>query len=199
MPAANVQSAWKHYYCAKKIHAEIKRKRVRHEAFFRVLRKIADGNRVLEIGVGFASCFLIMDRFYDCNPVGIECDEDMLEIALSNVQRIDDRLVSNIIRGSAFFLPFAAQSFEIAYCQGFLEHFEDRQIRCLIDEGLRVAAYFGFSVPTPYFKSTDNLIGDERLLSKQYWRGKVLNDYTVIQDQYYHEREEYFAIVASPV
>ncbi len=75
------------------------------------------------------------------------------------------------MQGDAFNLPFADGAYDVAFSQGFFEHFEDADIENLLREQARVARRVVFSVPNAAYGVQD--FGNERLLTKPAWDGLI--------------------------
>lgn len=69
-------------------------------------------------------------------------------------------------------LAYPADSFDVSFSQGVLEHMNDEQIRKSSAELLKASRTFIFSVPGNHYKHRD--FGDERLLSMERWK-KILS------------------------
>lgn len=185
---------WSSYYAGRDIHQEYARKAKRHKLYFEAIRKLAGKGRVIEIGTGFGTCTVVLLIDYGLRPVSIDIDGQMLDMARNNHSQIAPSLATGLIQGSGLYLPFGLFSFNVAFSQGLLEHFDDTTIKRFVSEGLRVARYFAFSVPSCYFNDGVHLMGDERLLSKENWED-ILSDCKMVESEYYCNREEYFAIL----
>jgi hypothetical protein len=189
------ESDWSRYYKNRNIHEEFKRKEIRHKPYFETIGNISPNKKALEIGIGFGTCFAIMNKQFGFKTTGIENDKQMLQIAQRNLASLGDDLHKQIVAATGFNLPFLTKSYSTVYSQGLMEHFEDEQIHNLIEEGLRVADFFCFSVPTKNFVLQEHLIGNERLLSKSQWE-KIIGKYKIVKSETYSAEEEYFAIVS---
>jgi len=189
-------TSWSSYYADRDIFREYARKADRHKDFFHAIKRLTSSGRLVEIGVGSGTCAVVLHLDYGLWPVGVDIDEQMLNIARRNFARINASLLAErLVQGDGLHLPFAPMSFDVAYSQGLLEHFEDEVIRDFVDEGLRVSRYLAFSVPSCYL-ITGHLRGDERLLSKHQWE-RILAGYSLIASEYYYHHEEYFAIITN--
>lgn len=75
---------------------------------------------------------------------------------------------ARFLQGDGFHLEeFTDGEFAVAFSQGLLEHFSDREILALLSEQLRVARLAVFSVPNNAYERRD--FGDERLMSGEQW------------------------------
>lgn len=77
---------------------------------------------------------------------------------------------------------FFGQKFDLVFSQGFLEHFDDKQIRMLIRQQLKVANKIIISVPSVFYPLRD--FGNERLLSVNKWK-IILKDFDIERIRYY--------------
>jgi ubiquinone/menaquinone biosynthesis C-methylase UbiE len=66
-------------------------------------------------------------------------------------------------------------SFDILYHQGFLEHFEDSEIKLFLKEQSRVSKYIVFDVPISRRNDKIQEFGNERFLSLKQWK-KIIKD-----------------------
>lgn len=74
------------------------------------------------------------------------------------------------------------QKFDLVFSQGFLEHFDDKQIRVLIRQQLKVSNKIIISVPSVFYPLRD--FGNERLLSVNDWK-RILKDFSIERVRYY--------------
>ena len=112
--------------------------------------------------------------------VSIDNNNKILTNARENNKRFKSKV--EFKEADAFHLDFPDNNFDIAFSQGFFEHFSDFDINLLLKEQLRVAKKVIFSVPTFYYRNRD--FGNERLLLKRHWRD-ILKDFNVTDDGYY--------------
>lgn len=102
---------------------------------------------------------------------------------------------ASLLRSDGFRLPFGKQVFEMAYSQGFLEHFSDGQIKLLVEQQLKVARFVIFSVPSCHYPKRD--LGDERLLSLTRWK-RLLTGFPLESLSYYYNDQMLLGILRSP-
>lgn len=138
--------------------------------------------KILEIGSGLARLSIFLS-YFDLEVISIDNDMDVLSNACKNNKKFNGKV--NFIRQDAFNLGFKDDSFDIAFSQGFLEHFDDEKAIKLIEEQLRVAKIVIFSVPNNYYPNKD--FGNERRLSKEKW-DDILKDFLLIESKNYYKK-----------
>jgi SAM-dependent methyltransferase len=134
--------------------------------------------KILEIGVGGGSTSIFLS-YLGIETHAVDNDPGVIKKSKENNDHLKGSL--RIKEGDAFNLPYKNDSFDIICHQGFFEHFEDREIRTLLTEQLRVAKRVIFSVPTRYYLFS--YMG-ERLLLKSKWE-EILKGFNVKKSQYY--------------
>jgi SAM-dependent methyltransferase len=122
-------------------------------------------SRALEVGVGSGTMSLFVGT-RGVEVVGVDDDARIVERARDRARAVTT--VSYVV-GDAFRLTslFPAGSFDVAFSQGFFEHFDDEQIRDLTRQQLTVARRVLFSVPSDQYPRQD--FGNERLMSPAQW------------------------------
>lgn len=150
-----------------------------------MLEDLARHDSVLEVGTGTGMLSSVLSRV--CRTVvSVDDDPVVLETARTTTATVGGEAVE-LVRGDAFALPFATDSFAACYSQGLLEHFGDEEIVGMVDEQLRVASSVHISVPSlfyPHFgRRGPGLIGNERLMTLGRWM-RVLGRFAV-EGRYY--------------
>ncbi|OGZ41603.1 MAG: hypothetical protein A3C80_00160 [Candidatus Ryanbacteria bacterium RIFCSPHIGHO2_02_FULL_45_43] len=137
---------------------------------------------VLEVGIGTGT----MSAFLSLS--GIECigvdNNDAIVTAANGVNKI---LGAHAIfhKADASSLPFKNLYFDIVFSQGFFEHFTDDAIIIFLREQLRVGKKVILSVPNNFYPKKD--IGNERLLTKEYWDGFLSSNFRMLYSTNYYE------------
>ncbi len=85
--------------------------------------------------------------------------------------------IFKLIHRKEEFRRFWKNQFHTVFSQGFLEHFSDNDIKRLFDIQFAMGKVVAFSVPLDKFGHQSR--GDERLLSKEYWR-KLVAKYKIL-------------------
>lgn len=123
---------------------------------------------VLELGCGISSItwalYQLCGKHYYS---GMDNSVEMLKLSYINlnnagvVENNDVELIRHDIRN---FYPF--KQFDVVHSHGVLEHFSDEEIQAILKHN-RSAAHFHY---VPSAKYTTKTMGDERLLTPDYWR-----------------------------
>jgi SAM-dependent methyltransferase len=155
-------------------------------------------DRILEVGTGTGMLSALLSRAAPL-VVSLDQSEEILRTA-DDFQRTVRGQVRQV-RGDAFRLPFKDQTFDAAFSQGLLEHFDDEGVRTIVLEQRRVAATVFASIPSAFYprigRRGPGLIGNERLLSARRWRD-VLADFEVSSHYYADYKLATFAGVTLP-
>jgi len=128
---------------------------------------VAEGSRrVLEVGVGTGMMGVFLSQ-WGLDVTGVDNDTRVLEIAAALGKRLNGSV--SLVQGDAFRLAdsLGDAQFDVAFSQGFFEHFDDEAIRELVRQQLAVASRVVFSVPGDGYPTRD--FGNERLMSPARW------------------------------
>jgi len=141
---------------------------VRLRFFLWTLRRHVDaGAHLLEVGFGSGTtAVLLADLGYRVTA----CDLNS-ELVARLASKYKDWISSNqlcVQQADMFQLPWAEQTFDLAYHQGVFEHFPDDRIIAALREQSRVARLVAFDVPNHRYGAQP--FGDERLLRIGHWR-----------------------------
>lgn len=126
--------------------------------------------RVLEVGTGTGMLSALVSLLAS-GVVTVDSSTHVLRTAAGFATGVGAKVEA--VRGDAFCLPFAADSFDVCFSQGLLEHFSDADAVALVGEQLRVAPVVHVSVPSVFYphvgRRGPGLVGNERLLSLSRW------------------------------
>jgi SAM-dependent methyltransferase len=165
--------SWDEVYSAPRQFSDMLRWGVTHD---RLISRIVTSDRALEVGTGTSMLSSLVSKFCE-TVVSVDANADVLHTAAQFVSAVRSHV--RLVQADAFFLPFADESFDVVFSQGFLEHFGDADVRRLIDEQLRVARLVLVSVPSAFYphlgRRGPGLIGNERLMGSRRWRS-ILGD-----------------------
>lgn len=132
-----------------------------------VIKHSVNGKPVIECGAGTGK-FSAYLAFLGLDVYAIDFEFEMVEQAKQISNRISPNNPVKVIQGDISNIPFTDKQFSVAHSSGVFEHFDDDNIKLLINEQLRVADTIIFSVPSIYFDN--KMYGNERFLSKNDWR-----------------------------
>ena len=119
----------------------------------------------LEAGCGSA----IMSVFLAMTGVDVTaCDRDDEVLKKAEATAASWKARVRFQNADLLKLAYPADSFDVSFSQGVLEHMTDDQVRKSSAELLRASKAFIFSVPGAHYKHKD--FGDERLLTMGEWK-----------------------------
>ena len=188
-----MKRTWSDMYGRHMSQEEIAENIDNHKGFLDVVMA-GNPSKVVEVGAGSGVMAAYFSERVD-EVVSVDNDKEVLEYAEKNCRRLGGDV--DFREEDAFNMSFSDNSFDVAFSQGFFEHFSDDDIRTLLKEQLRVAKEVVFSVPTAYYRNRD--FGNERLLSAGKWRD-ILKDFNVVDDrEYLHLRRKKNFLIKLPM
>jgi len=121
--------------------------------------------RILEVGSGTGVMAILLSHLgYDV--VSIDNNRKVLNLAKENNKKFNGNVKFEY--GDAFKMKYKDNKFDLAYSQGFYEHFDNLKIKQLLDEQLRVCKKaVVVSVPNNNYPEYD--FGNERLMPLKFW------------------------------
>ena len=155
--------SWEAYYAPELTRYRHLRNVLHHVAMFRALRRLRP-QRVLEVGAGTGSHSIFLS-YFGCHVTSVDLSAPLIERCVRHNERL--RGNARFAAMDAFRLGFRDGAFDVAFSQGFFEHFSDDQIEALLAEQSRVARRVVLSVPNRRYAVQD--FGDERLLTREEW------------------------------
>jgi len=154
-----------------------------HRPFLSEIASIGQEDKeMLEVGSGSSALSIFLSHL-GYKIVSIDNDEGVLNTARQNNTLLNGRVAFK--KADACNLPFEDNRFDVCFSQGFFEHFDDDNIRKLLDEQMRVSNVVIFSIPTFWYPSQD--FGNERLMKKEDWL-EILAEFKVHSAVYYSGR-----------
>lgn len=141
--------------------------------------------RILEVGLGTGSMSTFLSHL-GYAVTGLDNVPEILKYAAHNNQAYGGRRITFVL-GDAFAMPFKDNEFDVAFHQGFFEHFSDHDIQALLDEQLRVAKAVVMSVPGKHYGKLD--YGNERLMTKAEWEEILANYQVATSKEYLHVKK----------
>lgn len=176
-----IKRDWLDFYKRVDIDKEIAHQRPVHKKLIDSI-VFSSAEKVLEVGSGAAalSIFLIKDK--NINLITADKKLDILKKVVRDAKGLEVDIKA--VCADGFRLPFKDNSFGLVFSQGLLEHFQDAEIKDLVNEKLRVSSESVLvSMPNNYYKHRD--LGDERLLSKEEWE-ELLSGFDIIESRNYY-------------
>jgi len=145
--------------------------------------------RVLEVGCNVGDQLLLLKKLGYANLWGIELQDYAVEIARKRASGI------NIVKGSAFYIPYKANFFDVVFTSGLLIHISPDDIEKVLDEIYRCTSSYigGFENYTSHGYQMVNYRGKDNLLWKTDFSKLFLDrfrDLKRVKERKYHYRED---------
>lgn len=145
------------------------KKQKRRKTIEAVTRNTPEKGRILEAGCGTSALSVWLNgQGYETHS--LDSDLRMLDIASKLNKACGTSVVYH--RGDLYKMPFPDDYFDTVFSHGVLEHFALNTISNALNEGLRIANTYVFSLPT-IFDVSNGLRGDEHLLTYFHWARMV--------------------------
>jgi SAM-dependent methyltransferase len=194
-----LEHGWEAYYAGELTWYRHLRNVLHHLPMFRAIARLHP-ERVLEVGAGTGSHSIFLS-YFGHDVASVDLNRRLIERCVQHGRRLRGRV--RFLAMDAFRLAFADQSFDVAFSQGFFEHFADEEVVRLLEEQTRVASTVVFSVPNRSYGVQD--FGNERLLSRQAWEALLTKsgyelltsrDYAPVRGRFWRGgRDMYLAVV----
>jgi 2-polyprenyl-3-methyl-5-hydroxy-6-metoxy-1,4-benzoquinol methylase len=128
------------------------------------------------------------------NVIGIDNEPSIVSKAVERNRRLEGGAKFMCVNALDIPNHFEENAFDVAFSQGFLEHFDDTEIKNLISSQLKVARNVVFSVPSIHWPSTD--LGDERKMTLEQWKTILMNlGFLPDHISYYQKGDLHIAVV----
>ena len=164
--------SWPEYYkeCfinqeAAERYLQVKRE-TRDALFLAIKSNISPGSHLLEAGCGTSTASVILNKDGYKNTA-VDSDDQMLDIAKDLNKKMETGV--HYEKSDIFSLNFPNDSFSGVFSHGVIEHFNEEKVIKIVNEGLRVAAFYILSFPTICNRSPD-LRGDENPWTYFKWK-----------------------------
>lgn len=180
----NNQFDWGEYYRNKKLSISSFLNNLNsHKEMFDLIFSL-NPKKIIEVGSGSGSMCIFLSWF-GFDVLSVDNDQKVLDDASELTKRWHGS--SRYAYADAFSLSksFKSKEFDLAFSQGFFEHFNNEQIEKLVDEQLTIATNVIFSVPSYYYRRLD--FGNERLMLEKDWR-VILAKYNIVSITMYHNK-----------
>ncbi len=190
---------WAKFY-SKEITKEDMEGNINHHRYFIELifdwaNKRSDQHtpKLLEIGLGTATMSIYLSK-RSFEVVGLDLDPLITAKAIETNNKLGGH--AKFIAMDAFDLPkfFKENTFDIAFSQGTMEHFDNDALKKILEAQLAVAMYVIFSVPSVNWPQED--FGNERKMTVEEWE-KLLKHFglKIEHISYYQEGDLHIAAV----
>lgn len=192
-------SDWSKIYCKEVTEKDLDFYMDYHKEFISMIedysKKCSNNNvpRLLEVGLGSAIFTIHFSRSaYSC--VGLDNNPMIIKRAIDTNRKLGG--YAKFILIDAFELSMLKEdSFDIAFSQGTMEHFGNKDIVELILNQLKVAKYVMFSVPSIYYPYKE--FGNERKMTIEEWRTMLKNaGFNIDYLDYYHDKAQIACIIS---
>jgi len=140
----------------------------------RVARYTPKNGKILEVGTGTGMMSIYLSKM-GFRVIGIDNNEMQIRRAINLAKELKSK--AKFRYSNLFNLNNKKGKMDIAFSQGLLEHFSDKDIKRIIKKQFEVAKIVAFSVPLDKFGHKSR--GDERLLPEKYWKNLV-KDYKIV-------------------
>lgn len=157
-------------------------------------QKASDGRivKLLEVGLGTATMSIYFSRRqYDV--LGIDNDISVISNAIETNKRLGGH--AKFILMDANCLDILKNcSFDVAFSQGTLEHFENDSILRMLSKQLEVAKFVAFSVPSINYPKSE--FGNERKMTVEGWKSILKSGgFNIAKIAYYREDTQIACVI----
>lgn len=193
-----LKTSWGEYYSEDITEDDLGGNINHHKDFISLIeeyaRKASDGRivKLLEIGLGTATMSIYFSRRqYDV--LGIDNDINVIRNAIETNKRLGGH--AKFILMDANCLDILKNcSFDVAFSQGTLEHFENDSILRMLSKQLEVAKFVAFSVPSINYPK--NEFGNERKMTVEDWKSILKSGgFNIAKIAYYREDTQIACVI----
>ncbi len=198
----DIDSKWLDIYKESITEDYLKKNIEYHNNFVSIINRYSprfsktDIPRLVEIGIGTATMSIYFSRSsYDV--LGIDKDPIIVSNAINTNKKLGGH--AKFICADAFELQkyFKEKLFDIAFSQGTLEHFDNNDLKRIIDAQLYIAKCMIFSVPSINYPNSE--FGNERKMDINKWETLLKGfGYNVEHISYYYEGDLHIVGVVLP-
>ncbi len=192
MQESSSTSKWSKFY-KREINEDLLKQNIgHHDHLISLINKyatqISQGNtsKLVEVGIGSATMSIYLSRTFFYDVVGIDSDPIIITSAMDANTRLGG--YAKFLCIDAFDLKnfFREKLFDVAFSQGTLEHFDNDNLKKIIDAQLYVAKCVIFSVPSINYQYRE--FGNERKTDIKEWEFLLKSfGYTIEHLSYYQE------------
>ncbi len=156
--------------------------------------KYSNNKKIMEAGCGTGIISTYLSSLgYDVTEV--DNDDKILGLAKMISKDYIKGNLPKFVKKDILKLDFDANSFEVIFSNGVLEHFSDEHILKILKLQLKQGKYVIVGIPTNFFDQEEAMYGDERFLPLKYWRNLFYKVGAIILEETsydYRVFKEYF-------
>ncbi len=195
-------SKWREFYKDDVTEDFLKGNVIYHDYFISLINRYArkfsqnDIPKIAEVGIGTATMSIHFSKT-SYEVLGIDNDPLIVSKAMDTNNRLGG--YAKFICLDAFDLQkyFKDKIFDVVFSQGTMEHFDNDNLKRIIETQLYIGRYIIFSVPSINYPNSE--FGNERKMSTNEWESLIKSfGYTVEHISYYQEGDQHVAGVISP-
>lgn len=136
--------------------------------FIEKVIQYSQNKKVIEMGCGTGLMAGYLQKF-GLDVTALDLSQKVLDYAYEIAKQ------SNIIKpckyeqGDILNLKYKANTFDVSYSNGVLEHFNDDEVVTILKQQMKISKYVIFGVPSTYFNMNEKMLGNERSLTLREW------------------------------
>lgn len=136
--------------------------------FIEKVIKYSQNKKVIEMGCGTGLMAGYLQKL-GLNVTALDLSQKVLGYAHEIAKQ------SNVIepckyeQGDILNLKYKANTFDVSYSNGVLEHFNDDEVITILKQQMKISKYVIFGIPSTYFNMNEKMLGNERSLTLKEW------------------------------
>lgn len=136
--------------------------------FIEKVIQYSQNKKVIEMGCGTGLMAGYLQKL-GLDVTALDLSQKVLDYAYEIAKQ------SNIIKpckyeqGDILNLKYKANTFDVSYSNGVLEHFNDDEVVTILKQQMKISKYVIFGVPSTYFNMNEKMLGNERSLTLREW------------------------------
>lgn len=140
--------------------------------FVKKIIKYSPNNKVIEMGCGTGLVAGYLARL-GLDVTALDLSDKVLKYAKAIANQSSIISPCKYEQGDILNLKYASDTFDVAYSNGVLEHFNDEEIIRTLRQQMRVSNYVIFGIPSTYFSMSEKMLGNERGLTLKEWKNLI--------------------------
>lgn len=136
--------------------------------FIEKVIQYSQNKKVIEMGCGTGLMAGYLQKL-GLDVTALDLSQKVLDYAYEIAKQ------SNIIKpckyeqGDILNLKYKANTFDVSYSNGVLEHFNDDEVVTILKQQMKISNYVIFGIPSTYFNMNEKMLGNERSLTLREW------------------------------